>query len=167
MPFIRLAQPDELATAVDIDDAASALYAGAGIDLSFGDDHPYTVAERARWQRCLDAGTVHFALDGDTPVGFAAVESLDGKPHLEQLSVRPAFGRRGIGSALLQTAIVFAGGPLTLTTYRHLPWNAPWYVRMGFRPLADHELSDGLKARMKEERQALPLPMMRVAMLRR
>ena len=167
MPFIRLAQPDELATAVAIDDDASALYAAAGIDLSFDDDHPYAVAERARWQRCLDAGSVHFALDGETPVGFAAVESLGGRPHLEQLSVRPAFGRRGIGSALLQTAIVFAAAPLTLTTYRHLPWNAPWYARMGFRALAEHEQPDALKARMLEERRALPLPMMRVAMLRR
>ncbi len=167
MPFIRVAQPNELAVAVAIDRDASALYAEAGIDLSFADDHPFAVAERARWQRCLDAGAVHFALDGDQPVGFAAVERLDGQPHLEQLSVRPAFGRRGIGAALLQTAIVHAVAPLTLTTYRHLPWNAPWYARMGFRVLANHEQSNALRARMKEERRALPMPMMRVAMLRR
>lgn len=167
MPFIRLARPDELPLLVGLDDDASALYREAGLDLSFPDDHPFVVHERARWQRCLDAQTVHVALDGDAPAGFAALEWLDGSAHLEQLSVRRASQKHGLGAALLQAAIVSAGGPLTLTTYRHLAWNAPWYLRKGFRVLEPHEWSAGVAARMKEERAVLPVPMMRVAMLRR
>src|SRR5699024_11504307 len=34
--------------------------------------------------------------------GLAATVTVDGCPHLEQLAVDPAHGRRGIGSALLE-----------------------------------------------------------------
>ena len=36
--------------------------------------------------------------------------------------------------------------PLTLTTFAEVPWNAPYYARIGFRVLADAELSPGLRA---------------------
>ena len=34
---------------------------------------------------------------------------------------------------------------LTLTTFADVPWNAPYYTRLGFRTLADSELTDGLR----------------------
>ena len=33
---------------------------------------------------------------------------------------------------------------VTLTTFRHLPWNAPFYQRLGFRILSSHERTPGL-----------------------
>lgn len=48
----------------------------------------------------------------------------------------PDYGRRGIGAALIRqvcAAARAAGVPaLVLTTYREVPWNAPFYARMGF-----------------------------------
>ena len=35
---------------------------------------------------------------------------------------------------------------LTLTTFTDVPWNAPYYVRCGFRILADAQLTPGLRA---------------------
>ncbi|WP_411757210.1 hypothetical protein [Streptomyces venezuelae] len=34
---------------------------------------------------------------------------------------------------------------LTLTTFADVPWNAPYYARIGFRPLADAELTPALR----------------------
>ncbi|WP_370039331.1 GNAT family N-acetyltransferase, partial [Nocardioides sp.] len=63
----------------------------------------------------------------------------DGAPtaHLEQLSVRlPEHGRRGVGTALVHAACEearWAGhDSLTLCTYRDVPWNGPFYRRLGF-----------------------------------
>ena len=39
--------------------------------------------------------------DDDVPVGYAVVDIVDGLAHLEQLSVLPDHGRKGLGSALL------------------------------------------------------------------
>jgi len=41
---------------------------------------------------------------------------------------------------------------VTLTTFRHLPWNAPFYARRGFRVLSPDELGPGLRAALRGER---------------
>jgi hypothetical protein len=53
---------------------------------------------------------------------------------------------------------------VTLCTFRDVPWNAPFYQRLGFRPLASDELTPALGERMRREAEAgLPLDL-RVAM---
>ncbi len=40
---------------------------------------------------------------------------------------------------------------VTLCTFRDIPWNAPFYQRLGFRILDEDELTPGLAARVREE----------------
>ena len=65
----------------------------------------------------------------------ASIRSGDGA-HLEQLSVHPEHGRRGLGRALLRAGLEWAAAhdypELTLTTYRDVPWNGPFYASEGF-----------------------------------
>ncbi|EST37103.1 hypothetical protein N566_14850, partial [Streptomycetaceae bacterium MP113-05] len=50
---------------------------------------------------------------------------------------------------------VTAGLPaLTLTTFADVPWNAPYYERCGFRPLAVHQETPGLRRRRAHEAAA-------------
>jgi GNAT superfamily N-acetyltransferase len=90
----------------------------------------------------------------DPPIGFICVQTVDGAAHVWQLSVRPSASRRGIGTALLTAACEWArsnGWPaMTLTTFRDVPWNAPFYQREGFVVL--DELTPGLAARREHER---------------
>jgi N-acetylglutamate synthase-like GNAT family acetyltransferase len=62
---------------------------------------------------------------------------------------------RGRGWTLLEHAARRAaadGRPaLTLTTFEHVPWNAPYYARLGFRILADAEVTPGLRAIRRRE----------------
>ena len=66
----------------------------------------------------------------------AASTRIGGGAHLEQLSVHPDHGGRGIGRALLRAGCDWAGAhgypELTLATYRDVPWNGPFYASEGF-----------------------------------
>ena len=88
-------------------------------------------------------------------VGFALVELLRGGPHLEEIDVHPSHGRRGVGRALVEAVLGWAraeGRPsITLTTFRDVAWNAPFYERMGFRVLGRSELTSDLDAIVRDE----------------
>lgn len=75
-------------------------------------------------------------------VGFVHVLEFDGHAHLEQVSVLPTFGRRGIGRQLVDAALAECRRrgyrEVTLRTYVDVPWNAPFYAACGFRPSEPH-----------------------------
>lgn len=108
--------------------------------------------------------------EADEPIGFAYADVVDGALHLEELDVLPSWGRRGIGRALVASVVAAARraglAAVTLTTFRDVPWNAPFYARLGFRVLGTHELSPGLVALLvAEDARGLPRAL-RVAMRR-
>ncbi|HET6966393.1 MAG TPA: GNAT family N-acetyltransferase [Acidimicrobiales bacterium] len=104
----------------------------------------------------LPGGTVEHAVTfvaGRPPVGFAEVDVVDGTAHLAQLSVLPEHGRQGIGRALVEAACDWARGAghdaITLTTFADIPFNAPWYRRLGFEEMRDP--GPGLQAVIRSE----------------
>lgn len=80
----------------------------------------------------------------DQPIGFAAGEVLDGNFHIVEISVAQDSQGKGVGKALLAELMrqVKQEGftAVTLTTYRSLPWNGPWYNRMGFSEVKVNEM---------------------------
>jgi GNAT superfamily N-acetyltransferase len=78
---------------------------------------------------------------GDPPVGFVSIDVIDGCAHIDQLSVLRDHGGHGIGRALLDEAVRWARADglaaVTLTTFRDVPWNAPFYRRVGFEVVDD------------------------------
>ncbi len=100
--------------------------------LPDGDDMPVEAH-----QRYIAQGTEWVAVNENLePVGFLAAEIVNRDLHLWELAVREDLQRRGIGRQLICVAEVFAQQrhleSLTLTTFSHVPWNAPWYSRLGF-----------------------------------
>ncbi len=60
-----------------------------------------------------------------------------------------------------------AGVPaVTLTTFADVPWNAPYYLRCGFRVLDDAEVTAGLRAIRQREASIGPDRWPRVCMRR-
>ena len=85
---------------------------------------------------------------GDPPLGFAGVISLDGHPHLEQISVHGDHTGTGLGSLLLDRLAVSG---MTLITFRDIPWNGPWYARHGFAEHPDTAWGPELAERWQAE----------------
>ena len=94
----------------------------------------------------LPPGAIVILAEMDSALsGFIFGHPLDDCLFVGQLSVVPEAQKQGIGSRLLAAlgdAAQQAGCPgLSLITYGHLPFNAPFYARRGFRVLREDELS--------------------------
>jgi GNAT superfamily N-acetyltransferase len=154
---IRAARPGDLARLVEIERAAGQTFLQLDPDLFAGHD-PGTVAELRRY---ADGGRAFVSVDADDrPVGYLVLDVVDGAAHIEQVSVHPDHGRNGLGRALIEHAATWASArglhSLTLTTYIDVPWNGPYYERLGFRYLTACEETPGLRA-VRERERALGL----------
>jgi GNAT superfamily N-acetyltransferase len=131
-------------------------------------DHPPFPSDELR--AFADEGRAWVVEAGGTIVGFVLAEEVDGWGHIEELAVVRSHGGRGIGTALIdavaQWAIAEGLAALTLTTFRDVPWNRPFYERRGFRVLNHDEITDGLRAKVLEEAQYGLPPELRVVMRR-
>ncbi len=143
-PAIREASPDEFARLREIEHECDQMFEQVGIGPfveSDAEDH-------------LARSAVVFVA-GDPPVGFASVEIVDGVAYLGQLAVLPSSGRRGLGTTLVMSVCDWSRSrhlpAVTLTTFRDVPWNGPFYERLGFRPLT--EPTAGLAAIREHERE--------------
>lgn len=156
---IRLARPDDLPRLAQIEQSASMLFEGTKYECEVVGDSLPPAFLGARQKE----GRVWVAVDSNgEPVGFTVVKTVDGLAHLHELSVDPAHGRKGIGSGLIRAVVEWASQnghrSLTLSTFKDIEWNAPYYRRLGFRDLDDRELSAGLKEiRRLEAESGLPI----------
>lgn len=127
---IRPARPDDGPAIEAVENAADALLA-AHLRADAWDAAPPGSS------RLADTGFVLVAETASGAVaGFVQVLEVDGLAHLEQISVAPEHGRRGVGRRLLEAAVEEAGRRgherMTLRTYADVPWNAPFYAGAGF-----------------------------------
>ncbi|MFF6877372.1 GNAT family N-acetyltransferase [Streptomyces sp. NPDC012474] len=144
---IRPAAPAELPALQDIERAAGAPFRDLGMP-EIADDEPPALDVLEHYRR---AGRCWVACGPqDRPVAYLLAEPVDGALHIEQVSVHPRAARRGVGRALLAHAAERARDEgltsLTLTTFTEVPWNAPYYERLGFRALPEADLTPGLRA---------------------
>jgi GNAT superfamily N-acetyltransferase len=106
-------------------------------------------------------GSCWVAEEGGKPIGFLAAERAGPELHIVELSVLPDRQGQGIGRALIEAALARAHNDgltaVTLTTFRDVPWNAPFYARIGFGEVPPLALSARLAAiRADESRHGLP-----------
>ncbi|MGV9885203.1 GNAT family N-acetyltransferase [Streptomyces sp. NPDC003006] len=167
--LIRPATAPELPLLQDIERAAGEVFRDLGMD-AIADDEPPSIQELDRFRR---AGRAWVAVGEDgTPVAYLLSEPLreatdagtgtdtgtdagtgadadDTCQHIEQVSVHPRAARHRIGRALIEHAARLARAEgrtsLTLTTFTDVPWNAPYYARIGFHPLAEAQLTPALR----------------------
>jgi GNAT superfamily N-acetyltransferase len=149
---IRTARVAELPALQEIERAAGQLFCDIDMPEIAGYDPPPLpmLADHQQAGRLWVA-----AADADEPIAYLMADVVDGCLHVEQVSVRPDHARRGLGRALLDHAADQAAADglaaLTLTTFAHVPWNAPYYTRCGFRVLDHTELTAGLRAIRQRE----------------
>ncbi|GMN13935.1 GNAT family N-acetyltransferase [Altererythrobacter sp. MTPC7] len=166
-PAIRLARPADADGLPEIEKAAGALFAGLPGYESIADHSPLTAQRYASLiakRHCL------VAADGDRIAGFIACEPFRRELHIREMSVHPRFQRQGLGERLVRATIIDARNEgfdaLTLTTFRDIPWNAPFYARLGFVIVEDSSNHARLHDLLEEEDIAAPAGDRRVAMIR-
>ena len=137
MIHIRPARADEIERVREIERVSATRFLGT--DRAWlAEDEPTdagTLAER------IGAGRLLVAADGEVPVAFVMFRPLEGCAYVEQIDVAPSHARRGIGADLLEAVAALArarGWPaMTLSTFKDVPFNAPYYARLGFRVVKD------------------------------
>lgn len=94
--------------------------------------------------------------DNGKPVGFLSAEILGDQLHIWEISVHADFQGRGLGRALIEHAIAQARlkalSAVSLTTFIDVPWNAPFYARLGFRIQEADVMSERLKNILNTEK---------------
>lgn len=120
---------------------------------------PFPLAELELLQR---ARTVWVAVNpSDEPVGFAIAGRLGQDAYLHELDVELSFARRGVGRALIRRVAEWARDrgdtSLVLSTFRDVPWNAPYYERLGFAVVSEREYTPEMAELHAREGQTMRL----------
>ncbi len=167
MCSIRRADPDDVARVREVARSAGERFRDVADEriARCADDPPPRIEDLLA---LVEGGRLLVADEGGQVVGFVALDVIDGRAHVEEISVAGEAQGRGLGVALLDAAGRWSAARgldgLTLTTFRDVPWNRPYYERRGFRVLDGSELTAGLRAVMAEEAAMGLEPELRVAM---
>lgn len=108
--------------------------------------------------------------DQDKIVGFAVGKCVDNNAYLNEVDVLPDYGKKGIGKQLVNAIIDWAKQKqyeyITLTTFLAVPFNAPFYAKMGFKELKiDNVWPELYKIREQEKQDGLDINK-RIAMIK-
>jgi GNAT superfamily N-acetyltransferase len=153
---LRLARAEDAAAMPGIERAAAVAFAGEpSVD-------PARTRSEAEFARLIRRGHSLVAHVGEAMAGFLVAQPFSRELHIWEMDVAPAFQGQGIGAGLVRAAQIDARNTgfkaLTLTTFRDLAWNGPFYARLGFEEVTAldahprlagelaNEVDDGLPA---------------------
>lgn len=150
---IRLAKPEDAPMLPPIERSAGGLFRAdpdlgwiADHDVQGVDTHLQFIANGTAWVAAEPAGT---------PVAFLNGEAIGGCFHIWEMSVHMDHQRQGLGSKLIAAArnhaIDKGYQAMTLTTFRDVAWNGPFYARQGFEFVQPDRLSDALSNILGDE----------------
>jgi GNAT superfamily N-acetyltransferase len=127
--------------------------------------------EPDRHAELIGSGLCFVAVSGDGLLcGFIATQVLETDLHIWELSVYSSHQKRGIGRKLLvateQAAAISGLRRITLTTFRDLAWNGPFYQSCGFNECPDGASEPRLAGLLAAEAQHGLSPDRRCAMVK-
>ncbi len=168
-PTIELAREEDLGHLPEIERRAARLFSPEDLppEVAARTMPPDRLRSAQREQRLWVAREE----EGGRPVGFALLGVRRRDACLEEIDVDPDHGRRGLGRRLVETvrdaARARGHDRLLLATFRDVPWNAPFYARLGFEiveRIGEGERDAGLRAMRREDVEAGLDPSRRVLM---
>lgn len=152
--MIRYARAEDLPQLRGIEAAAGEAFRRVGM-AAIAEDPPPALDTLTVYQQ---DGRVWVASDSaDNPVAYLLLDVVDRFAHIAQVTVHPRCARRGLGRLLIEEAARWAGARglhgLTLTTFEQVPWNAPYYRRLGFREVPESQWPVGMRQIVQSERE--------------
>ena len=140
---IRVARVDDIIFFGAIETEADRLYDDTGLmtDATNTYNIPVTVLRDA-----VEADLMHSAVDHTGEIaGFTLCSLREPDLYLDQVAVLPEHGRKGLGTTLIETVFEDARRrkmkAVSLSTFRDVPWNGPYYARLGFTEIPRIELT--------------------------
>ncbi len=156
MYAIRLANLSDVRLLPDIEKSAAQTFLGyekfswiAQGNVQTEQDHLNFIQQKMEW----------VAVNGsDEPIGFINVEKHANSLHICELSVCQRWQGQGIGKQLIthiiDVALVQKIPAITLTTFCDIPWNAPYYQRLGFNIIKHGNVPTELNSILQHEMDA-------------
>lgn len=148
-------RPEHLPALADIELDAAKLFPA---DLLPPDLSGHTVSPDALQDGLTDRLLwVAVGPDG-SPVGFILLSALDALIFIKEMDVHRHHQQQGLGRALINTALAaarqrgFEGA--ALTTFSSVPWNAPFYKKLGFTTLEHGNVPAVIIKILENERDA-------------
>jgi len=145
---IRRAEFSDISALAAIERSAGELFRGTVMEFAM-DDPPL---DRATLEVALQEKTLWIAEHGSARAGFLCGSVLGKMLYIEELAVASEYQGHGLGRALMETCIAEVRGRfecIALTTDRELPWNAPFYARLGFEEWGNPPAA--IRAKLEEE----------------
>jgi GNAT superfamily N-acetyltransferase len=164
--IIRFAEPEDAQLLPAIETSAAQVFRMID-ELSWLAESPPMSVERH--SQLIALSTCWVALDAENrPQGFLSAERHGSDLHIHELSVMQSMQGQGTGRRLIEAAKDYARSSklnfVTLTTFTNVPWNAPFYFRIGFQAVATRDLGQRLAAILSEEYKHGFAPRSRCAM---
>ena len=165
--IIRLAVPEDAQLLPAIETSAAQAFRMIAELSWLAESPPMSIA---RHSQLIALSTCWVALDAENrPQGFLSAEQHGNDLHIHELSVMQSMQGQGTGRRLIEAAMEYARSTrlsvVTLTTFTNVPWNAPFYSRLGFQTKATKDLDQWLAAILSEEYKHGFAPKSRCAMV--
>jgi len=149
---LRLARLEDAEAMPAIEKAAGVLFAKVEGLKGVAGTHTIPVD---RLQRYIRKGHCLVTHVDKVMTGFVVSEPFQRELHIWELDVHPDHQRKGIGAGLMRACMVDARNSgfkaVTLTTFRDVPWNAPFYTRLGFEEVSALDAHPRLAAELALE----------------
>ncbi len=133
--MIRVAVPEDIEAIRDIERKAGEQFREIGMASVADAELP----SHALLAELIAGGRMWVFDEGAGPVAFIAASVVDDSVHIVQVSVLPERRGERLGAGLINHleswATTKGHRDLTLTTFRDVPWNSPYYERLGFSEL--------------------------------
>ena len=150
---IRLARAEDASSFPEIERSAASSFRSIADLMWIADGQPTPALD---YLPLIARGTVWVAEAMDHGLrGFLAAEQAGTELHIREVSVRSEHRAQGIGRRLIEAARSYAQAAglsgLTLTTFRDVRWNAPFYAGLGFEILPTSSIGPRLGAILGQE----------------
>ena len=147
---IRFANADDLPQLPALERAAAAMFANS----------PYP--QLVHWSLAseeIQSGDVIFVAEVSNELaGFVIVRPASEAMHIQEIDVHPNFARRRVGALLIDAVEKWTRTQgllfVTLTTFDDVPWNGPYYARLGYSQIERDAISPALQTILLAEEKA-------------
>jgi len=170
--LVRAARPDDLPLLPEIEVSAASLFRDQGVEVFAGEteDAPIDFTPAEVWEPIRAAGLLWVMAQDDGPPGaFLAARIEENRLHILEFDVHRRLQGQGVGRRLLAFVIDEARrrdlAGLSLTTFRDVPWNAPFYASAGFEIVERNATTPLLRAYLDREAARGLDPARRCAMI--